>query len=140
MNEENISQPIETEATTDVTEKLSKQQLKAKQRQEEKERDQQRRYYNGYPSRMEVGKQIHMSLEQEREHIRQVYILSRSILQVLLDKGILTEKELEDASKPFHEMLYGKSEVPQETTNKEHCDEPECVCHKVVESKTEEVT
>ena len=114
---ERVTEKVEfpqEESPAPETVKLSRQQIRDKQRQEEKARDQQRKYYNGQPSRAEVGQQIYQSLEREREHTRQVYILAKSIFQVLLDKNILTEKELEDASVPIHEMLYGKPETPQE--------------------------
>lgn len=76
-------------------------------KQLEKAAKQEKDYWNGMITRQEAKDLVVGLLAQEQEKLRMMYISVTTTLEALKQKGIVTDDELAEISKPIIEALYG---------------------------------
>lgn len=67
-----------------------------------------KKYLNGNATRLEVQEMIEKSNREKDEVLRHMYIYTTALTELLIEKGILTEEELNKAAEPIVNSLYGK--------------------------------
>lgn len=82
-------------------------------KQAEKQRKQEAAYWKGMISREEARSLVLAATEQQNEKLRMLYITTNTVLAIIKEKGLATEDEINQASLPFIELMYGKKPEPQ---------------------------
>lgn len=90
----------------DIPQKTAKQQ--------ERERKQEERYWNSMISRSEARDIVIAMQQQQDEKLRMLFVSVSSIIQVLKDKNVCTQEELDAFAKPVIQSLYGIQDKPPE--------------------------
>ncbi|MNC60006.1 hypothetical protein D3C75_1098550 [compost metagenome] len=76
----------------------------------EKEQKREQRYLNTMISRREAMELVQGAMTQADERMRMLFISVNAIMSGLKDKGLITEQELNEYSRPFISQMYGLSE------------------------------
>ena len=83
-----------------------------------KEKKQVEAYWNSMVTRKEAQARINQAIDDEQHKLRMMYIQLKTMTKVLIDKGLVTEEQLDAMSIGVAEELFGKPEDEPE-------DEPE---------------
>ena len=108
-----VSTASPNEANTPKSEPTKSQQ--AKMQKAEKD------YWKGMITRAEAVQMVNGAVEEEREKLRGMFILVKSVYEAIVAKGIATEEELTEFGRSVAEKLYGKpaQEVPEDTKDED---------------------
>lgn len=98
---------------TSIKTELEAKEAQKKAKEAKKQERAEQRYWQSTATKAEVFGMIESNNQKKDEILRQMYIYTRALTAVLMDKGILTEEELNEATKPIIESIYGKQ--PEES-------------------------
>jgi len=104
-----------------IDEKKLKQQRQQEIKRKEKEIQKQKAYWNGMITREEARDMVIKSQEPLMEQMRTMFIQVKTLTEMVLQKGLATEDELNKIGVPIYNEMYGvptKQEVanPEEVT------------------------
>lgn len=112
MAEEQVQTPIlEVEEQQEET-KLTK-------KQQEKREKEQKQYWNSMITRKEAYELIGQVTMREQEKLQLIYVQCRTIADILIEKGVVTEDELNELSKKVIEELFEANPTARDDYEKE---------------------
>ena len=82
-------------------------------KQLEKARRQEQAYWKGMITREEAMNLVKGATAQQDEKLRMLYITNNTLIALIKDLGLATDEKLNELSKPFVELMYGKPETEQ---------------------------
>jgi phage terminase large subunit GpA-like protein len=103
---------LKVEEVQDPNPKLTK-------RQQEKQEKEAKQYWNTMISRKEAYEMVGQAVMREQEKLQMIYVQIRTMADVLIEKGVLTEDELNERSKIVIEELFGANPTARDDYEKE---------------------
>jgi hypothetical protein len=101
-----------------VQEEVQEEPKLTKKQQEKKEKEM-KQYWNKLLTRKEVTEIVGQAVMREQEKLQMIYVQIRTMADVLIEKGVLTEDELNERSKIVIEELFGANPTARDDYEKE---------------------
>jgi hypothetical protein len=109
---EQVKEPV-----LEVEEQQEEPKLTKKQ-QEKREREQ-KQYWNSMITRKEAYEMVGQAIMREQEKLQMIYVQVRTMADLLIEKSIVTEEELNDRSKKVIEELFDANPTARDDYEKE---------------------
>ena len=89
------------------------------QKQLDKEAKQEKLYWNSMITREEARTMVLSALGEIEDKVRMMFVSTSTIMNALLQKGLVTAEELDEISKPIVQALYGMTPQAEAEPTKE---------------------
>ena len=92
------------------SESMTLKELNRQNKKQEKLDKQRRDYWNGMITRQEAKQLVDKALERQVQKMRVLYVANQAILDLLMDKNILTKDEIVQKNSEIIRQIYGLKE------------------------------
>ena len=93
----------------------SKQEERALAKKQEKEDKKAKEFWNGMITRREAYEMVQDTFHQTQQQLQLLMIQNRTLLEMLGEKGVATEEEINEHSKKVMESIFGPMPEPEAT-------------------------
>ena len=94
------------------------------EKQKKRREQQEKQFWNGMVTRKEASEQMNMVATDLHNKLSLMFIQVRTMTKVLIEKGIITEEELNELSKSVVTEIYGEAPVSEATADQTTTDTP----------------
>jgi hypothetical protein len=102
-----------------VLEVEQQEEPKLTKKQQEKREKEQKQYWNSMITRAEAYEMMGQAVMREQEKLQMIYVQIRTMADVLIEKGIISEEELNERSKEVIAELFDANPTARDDYEKE---------------------
>lgn len=110
---------LEIEQVTEEQVEQTEENAKLTKKQQEKQEKESKKYWGTMISRKEAYEMVGQAIMREQEKLQMIYVQVRTMADLIIEKGIVTEAELNDRSKAVIEELFDANPTARDDYEKE---------------------